>query len=113
MAGIKPADCSAYGEGKLELGGKLGQVKTYSAGRINYLPADTTTELDVVFGIDFFLENSIWELINKSQKTQMANYVDISNVKVLQYPTLSIRRSLGTTTKNITHCCMIITRFHP
>lgn len=60
---FKPSDCSAYGEGKLELGGKLGQVSTVSAGRINYLPADTTTELDVVFGINFYLDNSIWDLI--------------------------------------------------
>jgi hypothetical protein len=60
---FNPGNCSAYGEGKLEIGGKLGQVNTVSAGRINYLPADTTTELDVVFGIDFFMDNSIWDLI--------------------------------------------------
>lgn len=63
MMVFKPSDCSAYGEGKLDLGGKLGQVSTVAAGRINYLPADTTTELDVVFGINFFMDNSIWDLI--------------------------------------------------
>jgi hypothetical protein len=81
---FKPADCSAYGEGKLDLGGKLGQVKTFSAGRINYLPADTTTELDVVFGIDFFLESSIWELINTKIKDHASGTTALSTESTLK-----------------------------
>lgn len=80
---FKPADCSAYGEGRLELGGKLGQVKTSAAGRINYLPADTTTELDVVFGIDFYLDNSIWDLIFAKIKDNQTGTKSLSDARNL------------------------------
>jgi hypothetical protein len=80
---FNPADCSAYGEGKLEIGGKLGQVNTVSAGRINYLPADTTTELDVVFGIDFFLDNSIWDLIFSKIKDNQTGSSSLSDPDIL------------------------------
>ncbi len=80
---FNPNDCSAYGEGKLEIGGKLGQVNTVSAGRINYLPADTTTELDVVFGIDFFLDNSIWDLIFTKIKDNQTGTAGLSDPAIL------------------------------
>ena len=76
---FKPSDCSAYGEGKLDLGGKLGQVKTVSAGRINYLPADTTTELDVVFGINFYMDNSIWDVIFSKIKDNQSGTKSLSD----------------------------------
>lgn len=86
---FKPADCSAYGEGKLDLGGKLGYVSTVASGRINYLPADTTTELDVIFGINFFLENSIWDLIfarikdNQSGTTALSDATTVNDLAEL------------------------------
>lgn len=84
MMVFKPSDCSAYGEGKLDLGGKLGQVKTSAAGRINYLPADTTTELDVVFGIDFFIENSIWDAITAKVKDYSSGSSALSDATILK-----------------------------
>ena len=48
------------------------------------MPADTTTELDVVFGIDFFLENSIWELINNKIKDHASGTTVFSNETTLK-----------------------------
>lgn len=80
---FNPGNCSAYGEGKLEIGGKLGQVSTVSSGRINYLPADTTTELDVVFGINFYLDNSIWDLIYAKIKDNQTGTAGLSEPTIL------------------------------
>lgn len=80
---FNPANCSAYGEGKMELGGKLGQATTTAAGRINYLPADTTTELDVVFGINFHLDNTIWDIINNKIKEYNTGNAHLSDNAVI------------------------------
>lgn len=84
MMVFKPSDCSAYGEGKLDLGGKLGQVTTMASGRINYLPADTTTELDVVFGINFFMDNSLWDLIFTKIKDHQSGTSALSDATTLK-----------------------------
>lgn len=81
---FNPSTCSAYGEGKLDLGGKLGQVSTVSAGRINYIPADTTTELDVVFGINFYMESSLWDMFTEKTKDYATGTSDLSDKQILE-----------------------------
>lgn len=66
---FNPKQCSAYGEGPLQLTGKLGQVEVNTAGVIRFLPQDTITEVEGVFGIDFKMDNSLWKYLSDRYKT--------------------------------------------
>ena len=56
-------NCSLYGEGKLDLGVDLGQVKLTTVGNIRHNMADNTTTLDVVMGIDFYIDPDIMNVL--------------------------------------------------
>lgn len=55
--------CELYGEGKLDLGAKLGQVKLTAAGNALHKPASNETELDLLLAIDFFAAEPIINLM--------------------------------------------------
>jgi hypothetical protein len=52
-------NCEMYGEGNLNLGANLGQVKLTTVGNALHKTIENTTELNVVLGIDFFIANNI------------------------------------------------------
>ncbi len=52
-------NCELYGEGKLNLGEKLGQVKLTASGNVTHNTVTNQTEMDLLLGIDFFIDNGI------------------------------------------------------
>lgn len=65
---FNPNTCMAYGEGPLQLTGKMGQVRISTAGVIRFLPMDTITEVEGVIGMDFPLDNELWKYIGDKYK---------------------------------------------
>lgn len=53
--------CMVYGEGKLNLGSDLGQVKLISVGQANHNLNNDSAYFDLMLSIDFFFENSALE----------------------------------------------------
>lgn len=80
---FKTSDCSAYGEGKLDIGGKLGQVSTITAGSISYDSKSENTQLRVMFGIKFPFENDLWTYI--SEKLTAAGVTTPGDLKNSEY----------------------------
>jgi len=56
-------NCELYGEGKLDLGAKLGQVKLTAVGNITQKSFENETEMNVLLGIDFFIAVNIIRIL--------------------------------------------------
>ena len=69
---INNSKCVEYGEGRLNLGVNLGQVKLNVYGGINYNLNTNDVLIDVVLGIDFMITDNAMKLI--------ANQLDISPI---------------------------------
>lgn len=81
-------DCRLYGEGKLDMGQDLGQLRLKTFGNVTHnLPANETT-LDVVLMIDFFMAESMIDL--------MANEID----SIPDLEPVDLKRSVWTKTLN-------------
>jgi hypothetical protein len=76
-------DCSAYAEGKIELGGNLGQVSTITTGTITYSPKTEETNLNVLLGIRFSLDNDLWSFIsNKIAAGGLTETIDLKTEQI-------------------------------
>jgi hypothetical protein len=51
--------CDLYGEGKIDLGANLGQVKLSAVGNALHTGANNKTVLDLMLGIDFYIADDI------------------------------------------------------
>jgi hypothetical protein len=51
--------CELYGEGKLDLGAKLGQLSMTTVGNALHKSVSNETEMDVMLGLDFFIADNI------------------------------------------------------
>ena len=56
-------NCSLYGEGKLDLGVDMGQVKLTTVGNIRHNTVSNTTTLDMLMGIDFYIDPDIMNIL--------------------------------------------------
>ncbi len=56
-------DCELYGEGKIDLGADLGLVELISAGNARHYINDNKTRLNILLGIDFFIDEEILNII--------------------------------------------------
>ncbi len=52
-------NCELYGEGKIEPGAKLGQMKITTVGNVLHKTEANETEMNVLFGLDFFIADNI------------------------------------------------------
>jgi hypothetical protein len=55
--------CELYGEGKIDLGAKLGQVNMTSVGNALHKSVSNETTMDVMLGLDFFIADNIIEVM--------------------------------------------------
>jgi len=95
---IHKTKCFEYGEGSLNLGVDLGQLKLSAFGNINYDLTSNNVKLDVVLGIDF--------TFNKPAIQVMANQIDsFPNLTTINvYRTVLIRslyETLGKSTADV------------
>lgn len=59
-------NCNMSGQGSIELGAELGQIKQISAGKIEHdLTSDIVT-LDLIYGIDFFMNEQAMKIMENS-----------------------------------------------
>ena len=69
-------NCEVYGEGKINLGVNLGQVKLVQTGNIIHKLTEKTTSLNILLGVDFYFAekalNIMAEAINKANNVQGA-----------------------------------------
>jgi hypothetical protein len=59
MLSLHRENCVLKGEGKVDLGAKLGQVKLTSVGEATHKIDANETEMEVLLGIDFFIADNI------------------------------------------------------
>lgn len=57
--------CVMYGEGKIDLGVKFGQIKQTTVGSISEDLVKGDIYLDLIYGLDFFIENKCMEIFTK------------------------------------------------
>ncbi len=62
---IHQSICNVYGEGKMNLGLDFGRIKTFGVGNINENAGDTSVNIDMVLGVDFFMNKNALEYFAK------------------------------------------------
>jgi len=74
---IHKSVCNAFGEGKIDMGSKLGQVKISSVGSINQDMASDYVKLDMLMGVDFFFADQCLSIMaDKINGSSTAEGVD-------------------------------------
>jgi len=73
--------CSAYGEGQMELGSKLGQVDLKCAGSVMHEPKENNISMDIVLTMNFKLEQSMMKFIEDKVKAVPETGADITEDK--------------------------------
>lgn len=56
---LNVSGCSIYGEGKINLGGNLGQIKMNSVGNVKHNLITDSVKFDLLSSLDFFFEESL------------------------------------------------------
>ena len=81
---MKKENCDMTGEGKIDFGVDLGQVKLTTYGTVNHTMSDGATSLKTMIAADFFLQPELWkhieDLIAATSGLQAAD-VSSSNYK--------------------------------
>ena len=73
-------ECAAYGEGNLQFGADLGQVKLSLNGNIKHQIISDTNNLSMVLGIDFFFADNCLKLISQSiEKSTSLQGINLSS----------------------------------
>lgn len=89
---IQKTQCNEYGEGSLNLGVNLGQVKLSSYGSINYNVLSNEVSLDAILGIDFMMDpTAIQILANQIDSFPNLNPVELNHPVMIR----SLYESLG------------------
>ncbi|MBN1790715.1 MAG: hypothetical protein JW830_09480 [Bacteroidales bacterium] len=64
--------CELYGEGKMDPGAKLGQLKLTTVGNLLHKSVTNETEMDVILGVDFYIADNIIDVM-ASEADSMTN----------------------------------------
>ena len=59
LVSLHRENCTLYGEGQINLGAKLGQVKLMSVGNATHNTIANITEMNVLLGLDFYIAENI------------------------------------------------------
>jgi len=79
-------ECKIYGEGNIDLGQDLGQVKLQSYGSVRHDIAANETVLDLILSVDFFMNSSMIELMGKEiDSTPNLEPVNLNNPLIKKY----------------------------
>ncbi len=63
LVSLKTKDCEIYGEGKINIGGNLGQVKMNTVGNATYKPANHNANMDLLLILDFFFNEDAMKIM--------------------------------------------------
>lgn len=78
---FKPENCESYGEGKMDLGSKTGQLSIKTAGSVKHEPKKELITLDLLMTVDFKLDNSLIKIIDELLTKQTVG-VDITETEI-------------------------------
>lgn len=73
--------CSSYGEGKMDLGSKLGQVDLQCSGSITHEPNEDNILMDILLTINFKMDNAMFKYMSDQIKTINSQGADINDSK--------------------------------
>jgi hypothetical protein len=59
-------NCNMKGEGKINLGAELGQIKQVASGNIEHDLSSNIVTLDLIYGLDFFFNDQCMKLMEKA-----------------------------------------------
>jgi hypothetical protein len=72
LVSLHRENCELYGEGKLNLGEKLGQVKITATGNTTHNTVTNDTKMDLLLGLDFYISENIINIM-ASEADSMPN----------------------------------------
>ncbi len=83
LVSLHRESCEVYGEGRLSFGEKLGQIKLTTAGNVTHNTVTNETVMDVLMGMDFFVEDDIMAVMS-SEADSMPRLpaVDLSRASI-------------------------------
>lgn len=78
---FKPESCESYGEGKMDLGSKTGQLAIKTSGSVKHDPKKELITLDLLMTVDFKLENSLIKILDELLAKQTVG-VDVTETEI-------------------------------
>ena len=80
-------NCTSYGEGRMDLGSKMGQVELKAAGNILYFPDSDSTELNLTLSIDFPFPNELKKIIGTGFENLEGSSLDLKDEETVKFLT--------------------------
>ncbi len=80
-------NCTSYGEGRMDLGSKMGQVELKAAGNILYFPDSDSTELNLTLSINFPFPNELKKIMGTTFENLTGNTLDLKDEETVKYLT--------------------------
>jgi hypothetical protein len=80
MLTLHRENCELFGEGRIDPGAKMGQIKLSTVGNVSHNSIENRTEMNVMLGLDFYIAGNIIEVM-ASEIDSMPNLpaVDLNN----------------------------------
>jgi hypothetical protein len=83
LVSLHRESCEVYGEGRLSFGEKLGQVRLTTAGNVIHNTVTNETVMDVLMGMDFFVEDNIMAVMStEADSMPRLAAVDLSRASI-------------------------------
>jgi hypothetical protein len=80
-------NCTSYGEGRMDLGSKMGQVELKAAGNILYFPDSDSTELNLTLSIHFPFPNDLKKIMKTSFDNLPGSNLSLKDEETVKYLT--------------------------
>jgi len=80
-------NCSSYGEGRMDLGSKMGQVELKAAGNIFYFPDSDSTEMNLTLSIHFPFPNELKKIMKTSFDNLAGTSLNLKDEETVKYMT--------------------------
>lgn len=80
-------NCTSYGEGRMDLGSKMGQVELKAAGNILYFPDSDSTEMNLTLSINFPFPNDLKKIIGTQFENLGGTTLDLKDEETVKYLT--------------------------
>lgn len=81
------SNCTSYGEGRMDLGSKMGQVELKAAGNILYYPDSDSTELNLTLSINFPFPSELKKIMKGSFENLGGTSLNLKDEETVKYLT--------------------------
>jgi len=80
---LNTTNCSVYGEGKLDMGAELGQVKVVTAGAATHYTVNDSSAFNIMMTLDFFIENKAMKKMFQDLEVYLGSFAAVDFEKPL------------------------------